>query len=347
MKNINSNLSWSKQVVKLLYQKGVRYACISPGSRNSPLMYQFINNSKIQCYSHLDERSCSFFALGIAKKTKSPVVMLTTSGTATANLFPAIIESSMSMVPLIIITADRPKYLINTGENQTINQKNIYGNYVRASLDISHKRTLGTLKKIDKLLDTNKLTGPIHLNIRFNEPLIDEENVIPSYSSKKLKNKHKKISITLPLFKRPIIICGGLSKNNSNKILNLADKINSPIFTDILSNMRNLKSDKIKVYYEHYIDDLKYNPDLILRFGRKPTSKKLCQFLNKHNNKTILIEPDGHFNDNCKNVIKSSLDNIILKFSSKNSTDEKWIKQFPFARDESPHRYIVSFSGVG
>ncbi len=327
MKNINSNLSWSKQVVKLLYQKGVRYACISPGSRNSPLIYQFINNSKIQCYSHLDERSGSFFALGIAKKTKSPVVMLTTSGTATANLFPAIIEASMSMVPIIIITADRPRNLINTGENQTINQKNIYGKYARASLDISHIRNLGTLKKIDKLLNINKPAGPIHLNIRFNEPLIDEENVISSYTPKKPKNKLKKTSITLPLFKKPIIICGGLSKNNPNKILNLANKINSPIFADILSNMRNLKSDKIKVYYEHYIDDLKYNPDIILRFGRKPTSKKLCQFLNKYNNKTVLIEPNGHFNDNCKNIIKSSLDNIILKFSSKNSTDEKWIKK--------------------
>ena len=61
MKNINSNLSWSKQVVNLLYQKGVRYACISPGSRNSPLIYQFSNSSNIQCYSHLDERSGSFF----------------------------------------------------------------------------------------------------------------------------------------------------------------------------------------------------------------------------------------------------------------------------------------------
>ena len=325
MKNINSNLSWSKQVVNLLYQKGVRYACISPGSRNSPLIYQFSNNSKIQCYSHLDERSGSFFALGLAKKTKSPVVILTTSGTATANLFPAIIESSMSMIPIIIITADRPKNLINTGENQTINQTNIYGHYVRASIDISHKRTFGTLKKIDKLLNINKPSGPIHLNIRFNEPLMDKENVILKYTPQKPKNKIKKTSITLPLFKRPMIICGGLSKNNPTKILNLANKINSPIFTDILSNMRNLNSNKIKVYYEHYIDDLKYSPDLILRFGRKPISKKLCQFLNKHNNKTVLIEPDGYFNDNCKNIIKSSLDNIILKFSSKNSTNEKWI----------------------
>ena len=247
MRNISSNLTWSKQIVNLLYQKGVRYACISPGARNSPLIYQFINHSKIGSYSHIDERSCCFFGLGIAKKTKTPVVILTTSGTAIANLFPAIIESYMSMIPLIIITADRPKYLLNTGENQTINQKNIYGDYARASLDIGHKRSIGTLKKIDKILNTKKPPGPIHFNIRLDEPLIDKEDKIVPYIPKKSKNKIKKLSITLPLFKRPIIICGGLSKNDSNKILALAEKLNCPIFADILSNMRHIKSNRIKL----------------------------------------------------------------------------------------------------
>ena len=79
MKNINSNLTWSKQIVNLLYQKGVKHVCIAPGSRNTPLIYQFINHSKIKCYSHIDERSCSFFGLGIARKIKAPVAILTTS----------------------------------------------------------------------------------------------------------------------------------------------------------------------------------------------------------------------------------------------------------------------------
>jgi len=326
MKNINSNLTWSKQIVNLLYQKGVRYACISPGSRNTPLVYQFINHLKIKCYSHIDERSCSFFGLGIAQKTKTPVVILTTSGTATANLFPAVIESSMSMMPLIIITADRPKYLLNTGENQTINQKNIYGSYTRSSLDINHKRPLSALKKIDKTFNTKGPNGPIHLNIRIDEPLIDKESKIVSYAPKKYKYKRKKIGITLPLFKKPLIICGGLSSNESNQILALAEKIDSPIFADILSNMRHLKSNRIKVYYDHYIKNLKIKPDFILRFGRKPISKNLCKFLNKNAKRTFLLEPYGNFNDNCKNTIKSSLDDIILKFSSKNSTDKNWIE---------------------
>lgn len=325
MKNIKSNLTWSKQLVNLLYNKGVRHVCISPGSRNTPLIYEFTNHSKLKCYSHIDERSASFFGLGIAKKTKSPVVILTTSGTATANLFPAIIEGYMSMIPLIIITADRPKSLLNTGENQTIYQKNIYGNYTKHALDIGYKRSIGTLKKIDKMFNTKKINGPIHFNIRFDEPLIDKTEKLISYIPKNLKNKVKKVSITLPLFKRPLIICGGLSQNDSNKILTLANKINSPIFTDILSDMRHIESEKIKVYYNHYIEHLKFKPDFILRFGRKPTSKKLCHFLNKNKNHTFLLEPYGNFNDDCKNIIKSTLNNTIIKFSSKNSTDQLWI----------------------
>ncbi len=141
MKHNNLNNFWSKNIVNLLYKKGVRYACISPGSRNAPLTYQFVKHPSIKCISHIDERSSCYFGLGIAKITKNPVVILTTSGTATANLYPGIIEGSMNMIPLIIITADRPKHLLNTGENQTINQINLYGNHVRKTLNFRTNKT--------------------------------------------------------------------------------------------------------------------------------------------------------------------------------------------------------------
>ena len=136
MSNKKLNTYWSNEVVNILDQKGVRYACISPGSRNAPLVKAFIENKNIKCFSHIDERSNAYFALGIAKKEQEPVVILTTSGTATANLFPAIVESYLSMTPLIIITADRPEELMDSGENQTINQVNLYGKYVRKMYDI-------------------------------------------------------------------------------------------------------------------------------------------------------------------------------------------------------------------
>ena len=128
-----------------------------------------IKEKSIKWISHIDERSNGFFSLGIAKKTNNPVIVLTTSGTATANLLPSIIEAYYSMTPLIIITADRPKKLINTGENQTINQVGIYKNFIRQMIDIKISNQISTLKKINKM-KKNKLAiaglgriGKIHL----------------------------------------------------------------------------------------------------------------------------------------------------------------------------------------
>ena len=322
-----NNLSWSKQLVNLLYQKGVRHACISPGSRNAPITYQLIQESKIKCFSHIDERSSCYFGLGIAKQTKKPVVILTTSGTAIANLFPAIIESYMSMIPLIIITADRPKYLLNTGENQTIQQANIYREFVKEAIDINHKKSTASFKKIDKALNKLKIySQPIHINIRFEEPLIDDEQKLKYYKVIKYKKTIKKSSITFPLFKRPLIVCGGSSHNKPSEILRLAQKIKAPIFADILSNLRYQKSNNINVYYDHYLDNINFKPDFILRFGRKPVSKKLCQFISRNKTKSFLLEPYANFNDDCPNLIKTTLKNVILKFSSLNTTDSNWIK---------------------
>ena len=115
---------------------GVRHACISPGARNSSLTYAFTEKSKITCYSHIDERSSGFFGLGLAKSTQNPVVLISTSGTAPANFYPAVIEASLSRVPLIILSADRPYYLVGTGANQTIDQQNLYGIHVRYFADV-------------------------------------------------------------------------------------------------------------------------------------------------------------------------------------------------------------------
>ena len=131
-----NNILWSVFTASYLHQFGVHYACISPGARNSPLTYAFTEKSGITCFSHVDERSSSFFGLGLAKSTQNPVVLISTSGTAPANYYPAVIEASLSMVPLIILSADRPDFLVNTGANQTINQQNLYGIQVRYFADV-------------------------------------------------------------------------------------------------------------------------------------------------------------------------------------------------------------------
>ena len=123
--------------MNVLHHLGVCHACISPGTRNSPLIYAFTEKLRITCFSLVDERCSAFFGLGLAKSTHRPTVLISTSGTAPANFYPAVIEASLSRVPLIILSADRPNYLVGTGSNQTIDQQNLYGNHVRYFTDVS------------------------------------------------------------------------------------------------------------------------------------------------------------------------------------------------------------------
>ena len=126
----NNNYIFSKNLINAYIKIGVKYAFVSPGSRNTPLLLALCDQKKIKVLSIIDERVSGFMALGTAKSLKSPVLVVTTSGSAVANLFPSVVECFMSSVPIIYITADRPKKLINTGSNQTIYQEKIFGKYI-------------------------------------------------------------------------------------------------------------------------------------------------------------------------------------------------------------------------
>lgn len=330
--NINtSNISWSKSIVNLLTKKNIKYACISPGSRNTPLIHALIKQKSIKCISHIDERSSAFFGLGISKKTNSPTIILTTSGTATANLLPAIIEAYYSMIPLIIITADRPKRLLNTGENQTINQTNIYSSYIRGMIDIEESTKTSTLKKIDKTINLaignhTNIPGPVHLNIRFDEPLYDNNKKIIDISLHENTPLKKNINFKLPKFKRPLIVCGELNYSESKHVYKLIKNLDFPVFADINSNLRHYKHKNIKVFYDYYCNNIK-NPDLIIRFGTKPISKSLNKLLTKNKKNTHLIHPYLHFNDNAKHIIRVFPQNILFKNISYENLDGKWINE--------------------
>ena len=114
---LNKNYILSKTLISAYSKLGVQHAFISPGSRNTPLVLALSDQKKIKTYNIIDERSSGYIGLGLSKVSKTPILIITTSGTAVANLFPSIIEAYMSCVPMIILTADRPKKLINTVYN--------------------------------------------------------------------------------------------------------------------------------------------------------------------------------------------------------------------------------------
>ena len=305
----------------MFHQLGVRHACISPGARNSPLTFAFTEHSGIKCFSHADERSSAFFALGLAKSTLKPVVLICTSGTAGANYFPAVIEASLGRVPIIILTADRPEYLVGTGANQTINQQNLFGIHVRYFFDVGlpEKDHKTLQKKIESAFNHStgiefKLPpGPVHLNFPFDEPLMPEKNeaiISPSITIKNMEKPEINFSIpTLEMAKKPIIIVGPMVGNtNEKELVQFGEKIQAPILADPLSQLRFGTENKIVLSnYDYFLRYKKINPDLVIRFGRKPTSKVLNQLLDKWKNNTILIDTWERFNDDCPQFIQSTI----------------------------------------
>ena len=128
---------YAASFIEGLVHSGVKEVVISPGSRSTPLAMLFVEHQDIQVYMNIDERSASFFALGLAKASDRPVALLCTSGTAAANYFPAVIEASLSRVPLIVLTADRPHELRDIGAPQAIDQLHLFGKYVRWFADMA------------------------------------------------------------------------------------------------------------------------------------------------------------------------------------------------------------------
>ena len=339
----NLNYRWSCRIVSQLYNFGVREVCISPGSRNTPLTLAFIDHGGFKCSSHVDERSGAFFALGVALQTQAPVAILSTSGTATANFLPAIIEASQSRVPLIIITADRPSYLIGTGANQTIVQKDIYGFYVRSSKDLGLPSAEFTnidysissaLQMATGINSNNKLIspqGPIHMNIPFEEPLYDIDRIKESIKSKSINQLAHTVliepKIEIPDSNSPIIICGRLPVGvNSKPILSLSSYLNAPILADSLSQIRYGESHpNIISGYNYFLNFNNISPDLVIRIGQKPVSKILCEKLNQWDDFTILIDECGRFNDDCNLVLSQNIESAAKLIKSKiNSIDPKW-----------------------
>jgi len=170
---VNNSTSLARVIVRQIIEAGITDVVISPGSRNAPLSLAFYEASQeglIKIHVRIDERTAAFFALGIIKATNRPVPVVCTSGTAVANYHPAVLEASHTNAPLLVLTADRPAMLRKTGANQTTEQARIFGKAVRYFADID-----GPVYPMELPLDSLR-TGPVHLNLQFDEPLLSDDS---------------------------------------------------------------------------------------------------------------------------------------------------------------------------
>ncbi|MGA9292829.1 MAG: 2-succinyl-5-enolpyruvyl-6-hydroxy-3-cyclohexene-1-carboxylic-acid synthase [Ignavibacteriaceae bacterium] len=331
---INRNILWTETFVKELSSAGVKYACISPGSRNTPLTLAFANNKKIKSFVHIDERSCAFFGLGLAKSSRSPVVLVSTSGTATAELYPAIIEAYQQRIPLIVCTADRPPELLDCGANQTINQNNLYKNHIRWFLDvglpepitrrIKHIKVVARRAVYESLIRSK---GPVHLNFPFRKPfepdaytddvgqeILDLANELSFDKEEFFKEDEKNISNEkwfieifnhLKNYEKGLIIAGPENYDPAfnKKCQELSQELGYPILADGASQLRFGSHNKKNVLSnfegflrsEFFINNNK--PDIILQFGRTITSKTLDIYLEKCSASRFMINEFGDWFD--------------------------------------------------
>jgi 2-succinyl-5-enolpyruvyl-6-hydroxy-3-cyclohexene-1-carboxylate synthase len=176
----NANTLWGRVVVQELVRSGVRDVCLTPGSRCTPLTYAFAEHPDVTAHTHIDERSAAFYALGRARATGRPTPLVCTSGTALANYHPAVMEAANARVPLLLLTADRPRELQDSGANQTVDQEKLYGDAVRAYRTLPEPgvadrkvRALRTAVARGVATATREAgpPGPVHLNVPFAKPL--------------------------------------------------------------------------------------------------------------------------------------------------------------------------------
>ncbi|KAB2090362.1 hypothetical protein ES319_A03G118500v1 [Gossypium barbadense] len=175
----NINAVWASLIVEECFRLGLTYFCVAPGSRSSPLALAASAHPLVTCISCFDERSLAFHAIGYARGSQKAAVIITTSGTAVSNLFPAVVEASEDFVPLLVLSADRPPELQDCGANQSINQVNHFGSFIRFFFSLPPPTDQIPARMVLTTLDsavhwaTSSPIGPVHINCPFREPLDD------------------------------------------------------------------------------------------------------------------------------------------------------------------------------
>lgn len=296
-------------IAEICYQKGIKYAVISPGSRSTPLTLAFLRHKGIKCFIITDERSAAFTALGIAQQTETPVVLICTSGTSTLNYAPAVTEAFYQKIPLILLTADRPPEWIDQFDNQSIRQNNIYNNHIIKSynlpVDTSHKDAKWHLERtISEAINIScyPVKGPVHVNVPLREPLYpDNEEFIYDKNVKTinlrkteniLSNEEWKDILDIFSNSENILILGGMNSHDEELNLSLKElQKNSDIvlIADINSNIEDallIKHSDIILSSKKDLKSLK--PNLLITFGHSVLSKATKGFIKSN-------KPDNHW----------------------------------------------------
>ena len=311
------NRCWSKVILETLVRQGVTHFCIAPGSRSTPLTLEAVrlqNANRALCHTHFDERGLGFFALGIAKSTKKPVAVIVTSGTAAANLYPAIIEARQSRVNLIVLTADRPPELLECGANQAILQENMFADYPLANLNLPRPSqdyaASWLISKIEQACHKQaEEAGVIHINVPFAEPLYDanaeEIDVHPWLAPVQRWLSQNKSWTTYPAphqevlihehwdqwrTKRGIIVAGRMPAEQAMGIASWANTMGWVLLTDIQSGVEASLPYADIWLANQTVKQKMLQADIVIQLGNRFISKRINQFLAEFKNEYWIVD---------------------------------------------------------
>jgi len=330
----NANIALASAFVEELARSGVREAVLSPGSRSTPLAVALWRQPEIDVTVIVDERCAGFFALGAAQASRTPVAILCTSGTAAANLHPAVCEADQSAVPLVLLTADRPPELRGIGAGQTIDQIKLYGESVRWFCEVGthvadddgllHYRS--TACRAVAAARGEPRPGPVHLNLAWREPLapLPVEGAVTANDRLALEGRDggRPLTAVTPIDMEPsrflldevakhvaeaeigVIVAGRqLDPELREPLAHLARAAGYPILAEPTSQLRCGPHDRshLVTTYDLLLRDERFRagakPDLVLRFGEMPTSKPLRSWLAEADADQIVVDPFAGWNE--------------------------------------------------
>ena len=305
--------SFAATFVDELAAQGVEFACISPGSRSAPIAIALQRHAKIRVFVHIDERSGSFFGLGLAKATGKPVVLLSTSGTAAAEFHAAVVEASHSRTPLIVLTADRPPELRDVGANQAIDQQRLYGTAVRWFFDPGPPAEAPNAARLWRRLAARAraeaASGPVHITLPFREPLVPTPGEVPIALEAPSQNvsagrtlpapgQVTALASALQRAQRPLVVAGEM--RDGDRLSPALNRPGLPVLAEPSSQLRRPETGAAVESYEALLRagwSLQHGPDLVIRLGGTPTSKVLSAWLAATSAPTFLIDPDHAWRD--------------------------------------------------
>lgn len=324
MSGVDVTQAFAATFVDELVAGGLRHVCICPGSRSAPLAMAFARHPGIRCWVHLDERSGSFFALGLAKASGETVGLLSTSGTAAVEFHAAVVEAFYSRTPLLVLTADRPPELHGSGANQTIDQAGLFGPATRWSFDPGPPFDAGDDGRAWRRLAARALAettanpaGPVHLNLPFREPLVAAPGVVPwalpavdrpaltvgPTTAAPRRGQVAWLADALAAAERPMLVLGEMRAGAAlaGSIQRIAAAAGAVVTAEPLSQLR-LPVVGVIAHYEALLRHPGFaaaqRPDLVIRLGAQPTSRVLAAHLDGSGARhQVLVDSGGGWRD--------------------------------------------------